>query len=248
MQPVETLPIVDWMRHPAALAVLNALAAGGRTGRFVGGAVRNQLLGLPVTDFDIATDAPPSQTLELAEAFGVPVLLNATLRDGSLRYSATESGTRILLYEAGQALRFDELSIRAGVKGVLNILGHLGLVKRKPRRQTITPFVCNQSNWIRANCSGIVHNVKNLGDQVEKGDCLAEIGSPFGDIIDKVRANRSGIIIGKQNIPLVQEGDAMFHIAYFSEPDAADIVENIEVLHETLIPDQDDSERDDHER
>lgn len=196
----------------------------------------------------IRANLEDSQTLELAEAFGVPVLLNATLRDGSLRYSATESGTRILLYEAGQALRFDELSIRAGVKGVLNILGHLGLVKRKPRRQTITPFVCNQSNWIRANCSGIVHNVKNLGDQVEKGDCLAEIGSPFGDIIDKVRANRSGIIIGKQNIPLVQEGDAMFHIAYFSEPDAADIVENIEVLHETLIPDQDDSERDDHER
>lgn len=181
------------------------------------------------------------ETLELAEAFGVPVLLNADLRDGSLRQSAVESDTKILLYEAGQALRFDELSIRAGVRGVLNILSHLGLIKRKPRRKIITPYVSNVSSWIRANCSGIVHNIKNLGDQVQKGDTLAEIGSPFGDILDSVKATRSGIIIGKQNIPLVQEGDAMFHIAFFAEPDE-DIVENIEVLQDTLVPEQNDYE------
>ncbi|WP_293269153.1 succinylglutamate desuccinylase/aspartoacylase family protein [Neptunomonas sp.] len=175
------------------------------------------------------------ETRTLAEVFGVPVLLNADLRDGSLRQAAVESDTRILLYEAGQALRFDELSIQAGVKGVLNVIRHLGLVNRKLRRKILTPYIANHSSWVRANCSGIVHDLKNLGDQVQKGTPLAEIGSPFGEVIDIVTANKSGIIIGKQNIPLVQEGDAMFHIAFFSEDDA-EIAEKISEMQDALAP------------
>ncbi len=177
------------------------------------------------------------ETRELAEVFDVPVLLNATLRDGSLRQASVESNTRVLLYEAGEALRFDELSIRAGIRGVLNVLGHLGLVKRKLHRKALTPYVANTSTWVRANSSGIVKILKNLGDQVEENTPLAEIGSPYGDIIDIVKANKSGIIIGTNNIPLAQEGDAMFHIAFFSEPDD-EIAGNIEAMQETLIPDE----------
>ena len=176
------------------------------------------------------------ETRELAEVFDVPVLLNANLRDGSLRQASVESNTRILLYEAGQALRFDELSIRAGVRGVLNVLGHLDLVKRKSRRKALTPYIANTSAWVRANSSGVVKTLKNLGDQVEKGTPLAEIGNPYGDVIDIIKAHKSGIIIGKSNIPLVQEGEAMFHIAFFSESDG-EIVEHIEAMQETLIPD-----------
>jgi len=177
------------------------------------------------------------RTRELAELFGVPVLLNSDIRDGSLRQAADESNTRVLLYEAGEALRFDELSIRAGIRGVSNIIAHLGLINRKRIKKPVTPFIANDSYWVRATCSGIVNNLKNLGDMVEKGEPLANIGSPFGEVIDTVAASKSGIIIGKQNIPLVQEGDAMFHIAFFSEEHKS-IAENIEVMQETLTPEQ----------
>lgn len=188
------------------------------------------------------------ETQVLAKAFGVPVLLNSDLRDGSLRQAAVESGTKILLYEAGQALRFDELSIRVGVKGIMNVLTHLGLIARKvkstkkttKKRTPITPFIANTSSWTRANASGIVNNLKALGDRVEKGDALANIGSPFGEIFGTIRADRSGIIIGKQNIPLVQEGDAMFHIAYFTEKDS-EIVDNIEVMQDVMLPSKSDA-------
>ncbi|RMA78417.1 succinylglutamate desuccinylase/aspartoacylase family protein [Umboniibacter marinipuniceus] len=173
------------------------------------------------------------ETKKLSEAFGVPVLLNANLRDGSLRQSAVEWDTKILLYEAGQALRLDEISIRAGVRGVVNVLNELGLLKRKVKRKKVEFFVANTSTWIRAGASGIVNTLKELGDQVVKGDILADIGNPFGDSLGKVIANKSGIIIGKQNIPLVQEGDAMFHIAYFSESDES-IASEIEEMHEIL--------------
>jgi hypothetical protein len=183
----------------------------------------------------IRANLKDEQTLSMAEAFGVPVLLDADVRDASLREAGVERGTRILLYEAGEALRFDELSIRAGVKGIMNVLGYLGLVRRKPAKKVAQPFVANYSAWVRANASGLVHNLKKLGDQVVKGEELAHIGTPFGDIVDVVCATRSGIIIGKQNIPLVQEGDAMFHIAYFSETDD-EVAENIELLQEHFLP------------
>lgn len=187
----------------------------------------------------IRANLKDAETRELAEAFGVPVLLNATLRDGSLRQAAVENDTRILLYEAGQALRFDEFSIRAGIRGITNVLAKLGMVRssgRKTQKSRVTPFIANGSNWTRANSSGIVNNLKNLGDRVDKGDALAEIGSPFGDVFSRVKASKAGIIIGKQNIPLVQEGDAMFHIAYFQEEDD-EIVDNIETLQDLLLPD-----------
>ncbi|MDH5190220.1 MAG: succinylglutamate desuccinylase/aspartoacylase family protein [Gammaproteobacteria bacterium] len=179
------------------------------------------------------------ETRELAEAFDVPVLINANVKDGSLRQSAVESGTKVLLYEAGEALRFDELSIRAGVKGIMNIMAHLGMTKSKSRKKIVNPFIAYNSSWLRANSSGIVRNLKNLGDQVVKGDALAEIGTPFGKVIDIVRASRGGIIIGKQNIPLVQEGDAMFHIAYFKGLDD-EVAEHIEIMQDSLLPDGDE--------
>ncbi|MGH1372797.1 MAG: succinylglutamate desuccinylase/aspartoacylase family protein [Cellvibrionaceae bacterium] len=173
------------------------------------------------------------ETRELAEAFGVPVLLNADIRDGSLRQSAMELETKILLYEAGQALRFDEISIRAGLRGIINVLSALGMLQRKVRRKKSMPFIANNSSWMRATASGFVNTFHELGDQVIQGQTLASIGNPFGDTLCTVTANRAGIIIGKQNIPLVQEGDAMFHIAYFSEEDER-IAEHIEAMHESL--------------
>ena len=181
----------------------------------------------------IRADLSDPETLKLAEAFGTSVILNANLRDNSLRQAAIESGIRILLYEAGQALRFDEVSIRAGVRGVLNVLSELGMIKRKPRKKPFTPYSANHSAWVRASASGIVNSLKQLGDQVEKGTPLAHIGSPLGQTIATVIATKPGIIIGRQNIPLAQEGDAMFHIAYFSE-DEDEIADDIEAMQATL--------------
>ncbi|WP_413283031.1 succinylglutamate desuccinylase/aspartoacylase family protein [Vibrio sp. MA40-2] len=173
------------------------------------------------------------KTLELAQLFGVPVLLNSVLRDGSLREAATSRNTRVLLYEAGEALRFDELSIQAGVKGVQKVLMGLGLIKKRTSRKKIEPFIANKSEWIRAPGSGFVHEFVKLGEQVIKGQALAEINSPLGELIDQLVSTRSGIVIGKQNIPLVQEGDAMFHIAYFGQ-DEDDVAEHIELMHDNL--------------
>lgn len=183
----------------------------------------------------IRADLDDVETREMAEHFGVPVLLNSNLRDGSLRESAVEHGVKILLYEAGEALRFDELSIRAGERGVINVLAHLGMISKRKSlsNKKIMPFIAYSSSWVRADNSGFVRDRVQIGDQVTKGQVLAEIGDSFGEVQSKVLAGREGIIIGKQNIPLVQEGDAMFHIAYFKESD--EVAGNIEDLADNLL-------------
>jgi predicted deacylase len=184
----------------------------------------------------IRANLDDTETLEMAKAFGIPVLLNSNLRDGSLRQCAADLGTKILLYEAGEALRFDELAIRAGAKGAVKVMRHLGMLSKSKTssKKSIEPFIARQSGWIRANESGFVMHHKQLGDFVNKGDVLATISDPYGQKLDNVLSNADGIIIGKQNIPLVQEGEAMYHLAYFKEPD--DVVEHLEMMNEELLP------------
>lgn len=173
------------------------------------------------------------ETKELAEAFSVPVLLNANLRDGSLRQSAAEYGVKVLLYEAGEALRFDELSIRAGVRGILSVMRKLAmLTPSKMHTRRHEPFIARSSSWERASDSGIFRSVTALGGRVKKGDLLGVISDPsnlFDPTEYPVTAQYSGLVIGCSNIPLVNEGDALFHIARFEDiKDAAASVESFQ--------------------
>ena len=187
----------------------------------------------------IRADLDDPAVLEMAKAFGVPVLLNAELRDGSLREAASGVGVKILLYEAGQALRYDEFSIRAGLRGIINTMRHLGMLnKSRAKGHNIAQFIARQSGWIRATESGFVTHIAQLGDHVNKGDKLATIADPFGSYLTSIESPAEGVVVGKQNIPLIQEGEAVYHIAYFSEPDS--VAEHVELLQDNLLPDEAD--------
>ncbi|MGD2112804.1 MAG: succinylglutamate desuccinylase/aspartoacylase family protein [Gammaproteobacteria bacterium] len=173
-------------------------------------------------------------TLELAEAFGVPVLLNSVLRDGSLREAAMESGIPMLLYEGGEALRFDEVAIRAGVRGVLRVMRVLGMLPARRSGHAITPVVARSSSWVRAPESGVLRLQTRLGARVRKGDTLGIIAAPLANKECPVTAPYSGILIGHIHLPLVHEGEALFHVARF-ESNAA-VAEQVEALHERLTP------------
>lgn len=181
----------------------------------------------------IRADLDDEETLEIAKAFGLPVLLNAELREGSLRQAAGKLGVKMVLYEAGQALRYDEFSIRAGSKGIINVMRHIGMLNKVQRKGRPTRmFVARQSAWVRANESGLVSHVAELGDHVEKNQVLAIIANPFGDKLDRVLSPYEGVVIGKQNIPLAQQGEALYHIAYFNKPDS--VAEHVERVQDDL--------------
>ena len=165
---------------------------------------------------------------EMAMSFGVPVVLDASLRDGSLRAAADQLGIPILLYEAGEALRFDEVSIRAGLAGVVNVMRSLDMLPPSTRRRSrAEPFVASNSRWVRAPASGLMRGLVPLGASVETGETLAHIADPHSGVREPVASTTSGVVIGRQETPLIHEGDALFHIATFGDEhdDVADGVE-----------------------
>jgi len=154
------------------------------------------------------------ETLRLAKAFEAPVIINAGEREGTLRQAGTAKDVTMLLYEAGEALRFDEISIRAGLRGVVNVMRALDMLPAGRRRSRhVEPVLARSCGWVRAQESGILRATTRLGARVEKGVSLGLISDPFGEAECVVKAHDSGVIIGRTNLPLVQEGDALFHIA-----------------------------------
>ncbi len=159
---------------------------------------------------------------ELGHAFGAPVMMHSKLRDGSLRMAAEEAGVDVLLYEAGEGLRFDELAARAGVSGVLRVMQNLGMVGRKgvPVAR-VQPVLCGDSTWYRAPAGGLFRGYLTIGDKAEPGTVLGAISDPFGEVETDVTSDIEGIIIGRTNMPMVNEGDALFHIAETPRADTA---------------------------
>ncbi len=158
------------------------------------------------------------ETNKLAKGFGVPVVINSQLRDGSLREAARKKRVSTLLFEGGEALRFDENVIKAGLRGCLSVMRNIGMIPQLTKGVSKSPnkvYVARGSYWIRADHSGSFHAVKKIGDMVEAGETLAIISDPFGSEPYEVTAKDGGIIIGMSMIPLVNQGDAMVHIATF---------------------------------
>lgn len=164
----------------------------------------------------IRADLDDPVTLQMTEAFGVPLALDAKIRDGSLRECAQDAGIPVILYEAGEALRFEEVYIRAGVKGVINVMRTIGMLPpSRSSKQLPPPIVSDQSSWVRAPESGILRTLVPLGAKVQEGQVIAMVADPLGSSETAITASEAGMVIGRTNLPLVYEGDATFHIARY---------------------------------
>lgn len=164
-----------------------------------------------------------AQSAKLAEAFGAPMMIAANMRDGSLREATDNLDIPMIVYEGGEALRFDELAIRVGVRGILNVMTYLEMFSPSQRklggRRKGNTAIAESTFWLRALESGVMIKGKPLGAKVGRGEILCVIVDPLGDNEVKIKTPCEGVIIGKTNIPLVNEGDAIFHIAVFENVD-----------------------------
>ncbi|HWJ80882.1 MAG TPA: succinylglutamate desuccinylase/aspartoacylase family protein [Nocardioides sp.] len=167
----------------------------------------------------IRGDLEDPRTRELAESFGAPVILHARLRDGSLRQAARDVGATVLLYEAGEAMRFDEQPIAVGVLGVRRVLASLGMCEPPDEPGPVEGSAVSwTSGWVRARGTGILHLEVELGQYVEAGRRLGGLSDTFGRRVRLVHADRPGIVIGLTRAPMVHAGDALVHIAAVEAP------------------------------
>ncbi|AWL10644.1 hypothetical protein HMF8227_00136 [Saliniradius amylolyticus] len=172
----------------------------------------------------------------MAEAFHAPVILDAKQRDGSLRATASKLGVPTILYEAGEALRFDDTSIKTGLNGILNVMKMLGMTQRRGSRKKYEPVIANSSYWVRNEYDGLIIFRIRLGDIVSKGQTLAYSASPHGEGEETIRSPSDGIVIGVSNIPVANGGEALIHIARYDAEKIGDADEVLDAFMEDFEP------------
>ena len=164
-----------------------------------------------------------------AAAFGAPLILTSKVRDGSLRSTTESLDIDVLVFEGGEGLRFDEYSVRTGVAGILRVMHHMEMIGSKgvPRLRA-KPIRANQSTWVRAPVGGLFRSFRDIGEQVGATEVLGVVSDPFGETEVEVVADEPGLLVGRAILPIVNEGDAIYHIARISEDrDAASTIDTM---------------------
>jgi uncharacterized protein len=161
----------------------------------------------------IRGDLEDPTTLRLAHAFGAPVSVHAPLRDGSLREACRRQGIPVVVYEGGESDRFNETAISAGVDGVLRVLAELGMRTSDPSPPAAATTVVRHTQWVRARRAGILRSPVRAGQRVAKGDVLGIIADAVGDSRATMKAPFDAVVIGHTQHPLVNRGDALWHLA-----------------------------------
>ncbi|MCC5945291.1 MAG: succinylglutamate desuccinylase/aspartoacylase family protein [Bernardetiaceae bacterium] len=160
---------------------------------------------------------------ELARVFAPSFIINAKLRERSLRHTATKMGKSILVYEGGEALRLSRSPVRDAIRGTLRLMHHLDMIDREDLREMpdtfnqIEPIYIQRSRWIRAKAAGIFRTYARNGSFIEKGQILATITDPFGEFKVNVKATEDAYIVAVNHHPVVNQGDALFHIGFTHE-------------------------------
>lgn len=153
------------------------------------------------------------ETYSFARAFGAPIIIHASIRDGSLRQAAAKQQIPALVYEAGEALRFDETAIQVGVEGIVQVMHYLNMLTLGDKPLKASPVESRETRWVRASKGGIWHRKVELGETVERRQALGFITNTLGDKPVSVRSPMAGLVIGHYQNPLVHQGDALVHIA-----------------------------------
>lgn len=149
--------------------------------------------------------------LELANAFCAPFTIDAAFRPNSLRREASRKGKKIIVYEGGESLRFDPHAIEEGVAGTLRLMKHLGMIDSAPEPRQENRVIWSTS-WVRAKHAGLFQPNVDCGQLVHRGEWVGTITDPFGEFKEEVKSTQSGYIIGINNGPVINAGDALMHL------------------------------------
>ncbi len=153
------------------------------------------------------------ENVELAHAFAAPFILNSTYRQGSLRKEAARLGKHVLVYETGESLRFDDKGIKEGIEGTCRLLHSLGMMASSTA-PTEPSIVCMKYIWVRARNAGLFRSYIQRGEYVQYKQLIGTVTDPYGEMEVRITAPLEGYVIGMNNMPVVNQGDALVHIGY----------------------------------
>lgn len=151
-------------------------------------------------------------SMELASVFNPPFIVHSGYISKSVREALNKMGKKVLLFEGGKTNSIDETIVEEGLLGIQRILNHFNMKNFKLDPVENESIIIKSSKWLRAPQSGVFHSVVKNGQYVEQGDLLGLVSDPYGSTERKIKSNTKGYIICTNEAPLVNKGDAIFHI------------------------------------
>ncbi|HKL37083.1 MAG TPA: succinylglutamate desuccinylase/aspartoacylase family protein [Salegentibacter sp.] len=155
------------------------------------------------------------QSLKYARIFGAPFTIHSKTITKSYRETCAKKDIPVLLFEGGKSQDSNKDVAKHGVEGTMRILSFLEMLNPKfeypdPIGETV---VIENTNWMRAKYSGLLHMKIPCGKHVEKGEYIGTITDPYGKFRHKIKAVNTGYVININESPIVYQGDAIFHIS-----------------------------------
>jgi hypothetical protein len=161
---------------------------------------------IPYVLIDPQPDSANNQAYEqakiIAEKSGFMVVQETAEVERSLSYSLLQHNIPALTIELGESYVVNEKNVEYGVKSILTILDHLGMIMitneifnfqlpneftKKPLKFSFGPVISK---------SGIIRFLSKPGDIVKSGQTVAKIYNTFGKLQDTVRCANDGVVLG----------------------------------------------------
>ncbi|MFD1601350.1 succinylglutamate desuccinylase/aspartoacylase family protein [Flavobacterium artemisiae] len=151
----------------------------------------------------------------LADVFNAPFTLYSKNINGSFRKTSENANVKMLLFEGGKSLDINNEIANEGILGTKRLLHYLNMLDSNQIVEYASQpsIYIKYSVWLRAKCSGLLHDFNLVGKYVTKGTILAIITDPFGKFEQKVKAPHDGFVINANHSPIVYEGDAIYHLS-----------------------------------
>ena len=150
-------------------------------------------------------------SVELARVFGIGYIFHGKGPKGQLARAAPAKGIPTIDPELGGCHGWSEASIRKGVRGVLNVLKHYGILNGEPqipKRQVVV----RELKQVLSDRGGLLIYKRPLYDLIEKGDPLADITDPFGNVLSTIRSPFDGVVWSQNVYPMVGTGQSIAQI------------------------------------
>ena len=177
-----------------------------------------------VNSLYIRADLENEETRTLAYLQNPQIIVQKFDEEGTLRGWANDNSIPAITVEIGNPSAFQHNLIDETLEGILNTMRHYDMIEGDVKDMVTDATVCDHSYWIYSNKGGIVDVLPKLADEIKKGQVIAYVYDVFGQIKEKVLADRNGVVIGKNINPNCDAGSRILHLGVnIIEPDPENI-------------------------
>ena len=145
------------------------------------------------------------------------IILHNPPSDCTLRGAAEELGCHAITIEIGNPNVFQPEQIRKTLIGLRSVMAEAKMIPKRHVAHGPPPILCRGSAWLYTDAGGLLEVFPRVTEMVEKGDLIARLTNPFGEVTREYRSPREGIVIGKSVSPVAQTGARILHLGTIAD-------------------------------